>query len=145
MARKDKAKYKLENEEYVSAKAASGEYEVLKGGMLMRWLSVSADNQAAGSSATSGRTPSLTDIVFCYYTGRLIDGTVFDSTEGEPYPAYFRVRELIEGWQIALVRMHPGDKCEIILPAKMGYGSMKVDGIPANSTLIFELELVKIS
>lgn len=141
MARIDKARYKLENEEYVSARAATGEYEVLKGGMLMRWLSKSD----ACTRSDSSRTPSLTDIVFCNYTGRLIDGSVFDSTEGEPYPAYFRVRELIEGWQIALVKMSPGDKCEIILPAKMGYGSMKVDGIPANSTLIFELELVKIS
>lgn len=141
MARIDKARYKLENEEYVSARAATGEYEVLKGGMLMRWLS----KEDASTRSDSSRTPSLTDIVFCNYTGRLIDGSVFDSTEGEPYPAYFRVRELIEGWQIALVKMHPGDKCEIILPAKMGYGSMKVDGIPANSTLIFELELVKIS
>lgn len=141
MARIDKARYKLENEEYVNARAATGEYEVLKGGMLMRWLSKSD----ASTRSDSSRTPSLTDIVFCNYTGRLIDGSVFDSTEGEPYPAYFRVRELIEGWQIALVKMHPGDKCEIILPAKMGYGSMKIDGIPANSTLIFELELVKIS
>lgn len=141
MARIDKARYKLENEEYVNARAATGEYEVLKGGMLMRWLS----KEDARTRSDSSRTPSLTDIVFCNYTGRLIDGSVFDSTEGEPYPAYFRVRELIEGWQIALVKMHPGDKCEIILPAKMGYGSMKVDGIPANSTLIFELELVKIS
>lgn len=141
MARIDKARYKLENEEYVNARAATGEYEVLKGGMLMRWLS----KEYARTRSDSSRTPSLTDIVFCNYTGRLIDGSVFDSTEGEPYPAYFRVRELIEGWQIALVKMHPGDKCEIILPAKMGYGSMKVDGIPANSTLIFELELVKIS
>ena len=135
MARIDKARYKIENEEFVRTKAESGEYEQLKGGMLMRWI----------AEGESDRTPSLTDIVFCNYKGMLIDGSVFDSTEGEPYPAYFRVRELIEGWQIALVRMHPGDKCEIVLPAKMGYGSMKVDGIPANSTLIFELELVKIS
>lgn len=135
MARIDKARYKIENEEFVRTKAESGEYEQLKGGMLMRWI----------AKGESDRTPSLTDIVFCNYKGMLIDGSVFDSTEGEPYPAYFRVRELIEGWQIALVRMHPGDKCEIVLPAKMGYGSMKVDGIPANSTLIFELELVKIS
>ncbi|MCQ2144904.1 MAG: FKBP-type peptidyl-prolyl cis-trans isomerase [Bacteroidales bacterium] len=135
MARIDKARYKIENEEFVRTKAESGEYEQLKGDMLMRWI----------AKGESDRTPSLTDIVFCNYKGMLIDGSVFDSTEGEPYPAYFRVRELIEGWQIALVRMHPGDKCEIVLPAKMGYGSMKVDGIPANSTLIFELELVKIS
>lgn len=128
--------YRQENEAFLQIKAESGEYEILKGGMLMRYL-------AKGEVSSDSPRPS--DVVFCNYKGMLIDGTVFDSTEGEPYPAYFRVRELIEGWQIALVRMHVGDRCEIILPSKMGYGSQRVDGIPAYSTLIFELELVKIS
>ncbi len=48
------------------------------------------------------------------------------------------------GWQIALVRMHEGDKWEVYIPAKWGYGSMKMDGIPAHSTLIFTIHLVKI-
>lgn len=78
------------------------------------------------------------------YTGKLIDGTVFDTTEGEPLPACFRVRELIVGWQAALTRMHAGDKYEVTIPAKYGYGSMKMDDIPAHSTLIFTLELLKI-
>jgi len=135
MGKNKNAKYKEENEAFLQIKAESGEYEILKGGMLMRYI----------ERGEGDRCPGLSDIVFCHYKGSLIDGSVFDSTEGEPYPAYFRVRELIEGWQIALVRMHAGDKCEIILPAKMGYGSSRVDGIPGNSTLIFELELVKIS
>lgn len=78
-----------------------------------------------------------------HYTGRLIDGTVFDSTEGQ-LPACFRVDELIVGWQAALLRMHEGDTLQIILPAKYGYGSAKIDGIPAWSTLDFTLTLVKI-
>ena len=52
--------------------------------------------------------------------------------------------DLIMGWQIALVRMHEGDKWEVYIPAKWGYGSMKMDGIPAHSTLIFTIHLVKI-
>ena len=48
------------------------------------------------------------------------------------------------GFQVALVRMREGDKFEVFIPAKFGYGSMKLDGIPAHSTLIFEIELVKI-
>ena len=79
-----------------------------------------------------------------HYTGRLIDGTVFDTTEGQPLPALFMVGDLIMGWQIALTRMHEGDKWEVYIPAKWGYGALKMDDIPAHSTLIFELELVKI-
>ena len=77
-------------------------------------------------------------------TPRLIDGTVFDTTEGQPLPALFMVGDLIMGWQIALTRMHEGDRWEVYIPAKWGYGSMKLDDIPAHSTLVFELELVKI-
>ena len=83
-------------------------------------------------------------VVYVHYTGRLIDGTVFDTTEGVQLPALFMVGDLIMGWQIALTRMHEGDKWEVYIPAKWGYGSMKMDDIPAHSTLIFELELVKI-
>ena len=54
------------------------------------------------------------------------------------------VGDLIMGWQIALTRMHEGDKWEVYIPAKWGYGAMKMDDIPAHSTLIFTLELVKI-
>ena len=64
--------------------------------------------------------------------------------EGDQLPALFMVGDLIMGWQIALTRMHEGDKWEVYIPAKWGYGSMKMDDIPAHSTLIFELQLVKI-
>ena len=56
----------------------------------------------------------------------------------------FMVGDLIMGWQIALTRMHEGDKWEVYIPAKWGYGAMKMDDIPAHSTLIFTLQLVKI-
>ena len=92
--------------------------------------------------AKSKGTPR--SIVYVHYTGCLIDGTVFDTTEGDQLPALFMVGDLIMGWQIVLTRMHEGDKWEVYIPAKWGYGSMKMDDIPAHSTLIFELELVKI-
>lgn len=72
-----------------------------------------------------------------------MDGTVFDSTDGQALPALFRVRDLIMGWQIALVRMHEGDKFRVWIPAKYAYGSAKMDMIPAWSTLEFDIELVK--
>ena len=90
------------------------------------------------------RCPKPNGIVYVHYTGRLIDGTVFDTTEGESLPALFVVRDLIMGWQIALTRMHEGDKWEVITPAKWAYGSAKMDDIPAWSMLFFDLELVKI-
>jgi len=76
------------------------------------------------------KKPTPRSIVYVQYTGRLIDGTVFDTTEGDQLPALFMVGDLIMGWQIALTRMHEGDKWEVY--------------IPAHSTLIFELQLVKI-
>ena len=69
------------------------------------------------------KKPTPRSIVYVHYTGRL---------------------DLIMGWQIALTRMHEGDKWEVYIPAKWGYGAMKMDDIPAHSTLIFELQLVKI-
>ena len=89
--------------------------------------------------------PKPGSIVYVHYTGRLIDGTQFDSTEGDNLPALFRVRDLIMGWQIALTRMHEGDRYRIWIPAKYGYGSVRMDDIPAWSTLEFDLELVKIA
>ena len=90
------------------------------------------------------KKPTPRSIVYVHYTGRLLDGTVFDTTEGDQLPALFMVGDLIMGWQIALTRMHEGDKWEVYIPAKWGYGASRMDDIPAHSTLIFTLELVKI-
>ncbi len=91
----------------------------------------------------SGRTPQLSDIIFVHYTGRTIDGKVFD-TSRSGMPLVIRLRELIEGWQIALTRMHVGDRWELYIPADMGYGKSSLPGIPGGSTLIFDVELLKI-
>lgn len=126
--------YKIENEVFLERKAEEEGIVALESGILMRML----------EKGSGDVCPKLNSIVFVNYTGRLIDGTVFDTTEDQPLPACFRVRELIVGWQAALLRMHVGDRYEIFIPAEYGYGSMNLDGIPANSTLIFELQLVKI-
>ena len=126
--------YRIANEEFLTQKAQEDGIIALESGILMRQL----------EKGSGDRRPQLNSVVFVNYTGRLIDGTVFDTTEGQPIPACFRVRELIVGWQAALLRMHAGDKYEVFIPAKYGYGSMKLDGIPAWSTLGFELELLKV-
>ena len=87
--------------------------------------------------------PTPRSIVTAHYAGRTIDGQTFDSTEGD-VPAAFRLSDLIEGWIIALQQMCVGDRWEIYLPAELAYGRYAQPGIPAGSTLIFELELVSI-
>ena len=126
--------YKEANEAFLAEKAKEEGVVVLESGIMYRRL-----KEGHGT-----RRPSASGVVYVNYTGRLIDGTVFDTTEGQPLPALFTVRNLIMGFQVALVRMREGDKFEVFIPAKWGYGSMKLDGIPAHSTLIFEIELVKI-
>ncbi len=92
------------------------------------------------SGRNDGKHPSERSVVTAHYTGRTIDGKEFDSSRGG-VPAAFRLNELIEGWIIALQHMCVGDKWEIYIPAELGYGKYSQPGIPAHSTLIFELEL----
>lgn len=133
--RKKPNQYKMANEEFLRGKAATGEYIELESGILLKKL----------EAGRGTRKPNLNDVVFANYKGSLVDGSVFDSTEGMDLPPYFRVRELIVGWQAALLRMVEGDKYEVIIPAKYGYGSLSQPGIPAHSTLVFEIELLKIN
>lgn len=92
------------------------------------------------SGRNDGKHPSEQSVVTAHYTGRTIDGKEFDSSRGG-VPVAFRLNELIEGWIIALQHMCVGDKWEIYIPAELGYGKYSQPGIPAHSTLIFELEL----
>lgn len=126
--------YKIANEIFLERKSQEEGIIALESGILLRRL----------EEGNGDRHPQLNSVVVVKYTGRLIDGTVFDTTDGQQIPACFRVRDLIVGWQAALLRMYTGDKYEVFIPAKYGYGSMKLDGIPAWSTLCFELELLKI-
>ena len=127
--------WKLDNETFLAAKAQEEGVTVLDNGVIIQVLE-------KGHGTVHPKPGSL---VYVRYTGRLIDGTVFDSTEGESLPALFKVRDLIMGWQIALVRMYEGDKYRIWIPAKWAYGSLRQPDIPAWSTLEFDLELVKIA
>lgn len=127
--------YKADNEAFLAGKAAEEGVLALDNGVVIRKL-----EQGRGKVH-----PAPGSVVYVNYTGRLMDGTVFDSTDGQALPALFRVRDLIMGWQIALVRMHEGDIFRVWIPAKYAYGSAKMDMIPAWSTLEFDIELVKIA
>jgi len=92
----------------------------------------------------SGATPTDKDKVKVHYRGRLVDGTEFDSSYARNEPAEFVVGNLIPGWIEALQLMKEGDKFEIYVPAKLGYGAGGTNKIPPNAALIFEMELLEI-
>ena len=94
-----------------------------------------------GNGSTS---PTVRSIVSVHYRGTLIDGKEFDNSYKRNCPEAFRLCDVIDGWQLALQQMHVGDKWIIYIPYELGYGSKACDGIPAFSTLIFEVELLGI-
>lgn len=92
-----------------------------------------------------GPTPAATDEVSVKYTGKLIDGTVFDSTDKRGgTPAKFRVNGVIPGWTEALQKMKKGAVYELYIPSNLAYGERGTPGIPGNSVLIFNVELVDV-
>ena len=90
----------------------------------------------------SGESPKETDTVTVNYRGTLVDGTEFDSSYKRGQPASFPVNGVIPGWTEALQLMKPGAKYQLFIPAKLGYGERGRPGLPPNSTLIFEVELL---
>ena len=92
-----------------------------------------------------GARPGRHDCVTVNYKGSLIDGKVFDQTKPGK-PATFPAGALILGWVEALQMMHAGDKWTLVIPAGLAYGKTGAgDGlIPANQTLVFEIELLKV-
>jgi len=93
----------------------------------------------------NGPSPKPTDVVRTHYVGKLIDGTVFDSSVARGEPATFRVDRVIKGWSEALQLMKVGDKWRIYIPADLAYGGRGVPPrIGPNSVLIFDVELLGI-
>ena len=93
----------------------------------------------------TGKKPSATDTVSCHYHGTLIDGTVFDSSVMRNQPAEFPVNGVIKGWVEALQLMSEGAKWKLFIPANLAYGERGAgQSIEPNSTLIFEVELLKV-
>lgn len=90
----------------------------------------------------TGPTPKASDTVVVDYTGKLVDGKVFDSSYKRGQPATFAVNHVIPGWTEALEMMHVGAKWRIFIPPNLGYGSRGAGNvIPPNSVLIFDVEL----
>lgn len=131
-----KSDYKARNEAFLAEKQAEEGIHELSKGILYK---------VEKSGNPQGRRPDLRSVVCVHYTGRLINGRVFDDTRREGIPAAFRLYEVIDGWQIALSQMRPGDRWTLYIPAPMAYGSRTDGDIPGNSTLIFDVELISIA
>ena len=93
----------------------------------------------------SSVSPVAEDNVTVHYTGTLIDGTVFDSSMQRGEPSTFGVSQVIEGWTEGLQLMSVGDKFRMVIPADLAYGPRGERGIPPNSTLVFEVELISVN
>ena len=92
-----------------------------------------------------GKHPSATDRVRCHYEGRLVDGSVFDSSYKRGEPAVFGLNQVIAGWTEGLQLMGIGAKYRFFIPYLLGYGKSGAgDMIPPYSTLIFDVELLGI-
>lgn len=93
----------------------------------------------------TGAQPDAEDEVTVHYTGRLLDGTVFDSSVNRGEPATFPLNRVIPGWTEGVQLMKEGAKYTFFIPSDLAYGPQGIPGaIPAHSTLIFDVELIKV-
>ena len=132
---KKKEQYKQQNEEFLTELANQEGIISLGGGVLCKVL-----EQGEGKGTVTPRS-----IVTCHYKGSLINGKVFDNSWERNCPEAFRVNDLIEGFQIALCKMHVGDHWEVYIPWQKGYGKRSDADIPGYSTLVFEILLLGIA
>lgn len=92
-----------------------------------------------------GAQPTAEDEVTVHYTGKLLDGTVFDSSVNRGEPATFPLNRVIPGWTEGVQLMKEGAKYTFFIPSDLAYGPQGIPGaIPPHSTLIFEVELIKV-
>lgn len=93
----------------------------------------------------TGAQPTAEDEVTVHYTGRLLDGTVFDSSVSRGEPATFPLNRVIPGWTEGVQLMKEGGKYTFFIPSDLAYGPQGVpNAIPPHSTLIFDVELIKV-
>ncbi|MCD9545053.1 FKBP-type peptidyl-prolyl cis-trans isomerase [Photobacterium carnosum] len=92
----------------------------------------------------TGAKPAATDTVEVQYKGMLTNGTVFDSSYQRNQPATFPLNQVIPGWTEGVQLMPVGSKFEFVIPPQLAYGAQANPSIPANSTLVFQVELLSI-
>ena len=93
----------------------------------------------------SGKQPTFLSSVVVNYEGTLVSGSVFDSSYKRGQPSTFPLKKVIRGWQQALLKMRQGDVWMLYIPSKYAYGATSPStDIPANSTLVFKVELLEV-
>ena len=96
------------------------------------------------SGPVTGLRPKPADEVKVNYEGKLLDGSVFDSSYQRGQPAVMTVRDLVPGWREVLQLMRPGDEWLVYLPPDLGYGAAGAGPIPPDAVLVFKLQLIDV-
>lgn len=133
-------------EELGKANAAAGEAFLAENGKRVEVNTTPSGLQYEVLTEGDGPRPEANDQVEVHYTGKLIDGTVFDSSVDRGMPATFGVTQVIPGWVEALQLMKAGSKWRLFIPSNLAYGPNGAPGSPIgpNATLIFDVELLKV-
>lgn len=133
-------------EELGKANAAAGEAFLAENGKRVEVKTTPSGLQYEVLTEGNGPRPEANDQVEVHYTGKLIDGTVFDSSVDRGMPATFGVTQVIPGWVEALQLMKAGSKWRLFIPSNLAYGPNGAPGSPIgpNATLIFDVELLKV-
>lgn len=127
------------------ANAKAGETFLTENGKRAEVRTLPSGLQYEVMAEGEGAVPTANDRVEVHYTGRLIDGTVFDSSVDRGVPATFGVTQVIPGWVEALQLMKEGAKWRLYIPSALAYGPQGAGGlIGPNQTLIFDVELLKV-
>lgn len=110
---------------------------------------IAAEKTASGITITmlkpgSGKNPTAASVVKVHYRGTLLNGTEFDSSYGRGQPATFPLSQVIPCWTEGVQKIKVGGKAKLVCPANTAYGPRATGKIPANSTLVFEVELLDI-
>ena len=141
-----KAKNELANDEKTKALAEEGVAYLAESSTKEGVTTTESGLQYEVLSKGEGSSPTPQDNVTVHYTGTLTDGTVFDSSVERGEPATFGVSQVIPGWTEALQLMSVGDKFRLVIPSELAYGQRGSGAkIAPNSTLVFEVELLKIN
>lgn len=123
----------LQGQAYMKANATKRGVKATKSGLQYQVL-----------KAGKGAKPAADDNIKVHYEGRLVDGTVFDSSINRGEPSYMSILQVIPGWKEALPMMPVGSKWQLVIPPDLAYGEQGSASIPPNATLIFDVELLEI-
>lgn len=133
------------NKQMADLNAKAGEEFLLSNGKRAEVKTLESGLQYEVLKEGDGPQPKATDQVMVHYEGKLIDGTVFDSSISRGEPATFGVTQVIPGWVEALQLMKAGSKWRLFIPSALAYGPQGAGGvIGPNQTLIFDVELIKV-